>query len=351
MDKYCIDRGRLLDNPTLETLLHAEKHSIHCLVDVAACATSNFEVLADPVPGEQKYCRAFTLDDHGRTLAIARAQAIRASQPTGFRVTVKGNLIVGSGGESPPILAVTSLTSASDGCGPAGPSSPALVCAGGDGSEHHRWSVIHGSLMILSWGAILPMGVISAHFLKHRPNALWFKLHRALQVSGVIIAAAGFTVALTQFDVFAAGSGASFVHGCLGVATMTLGFWQPINAVFRPHNPPAGEEKPLKRKVWEVVHKCSGYTAIALAALTIAIGTTRPARPQTQRVFQIVYISALLLLGMMVVAAVRDGKQVATYGGGGGSSSSSDSRGGDLDGLEMRGDANRVASSMATSAN
>ena len=37
MDSYCIDRGTLLDAPKLQTLQNADKHTIHCLVDVGSC--------------------------------------------------------------------------------------------------------------------------------------------------------------------------------------------------------------------------------------------------------------------------------------------------------------------------
>ena len=37
MDRYCINRGTLLDNAQVKTLLNPEKHSLHCLVDVGVC--------------------------------------------------------------------------------------------------------------------------------------------------------------------------------------------------------------------------------------------------------------------------------------------------------------------------
>eukprot|EP00961_Rhodomonas_salina_P248517 3358693-Rhodomonas_salina.2 len=52
MDTYCVDRGTLLDNPSLKTLERPGEHSIHCLVDVSVCRGSGFEVLADPPAGQ-----------------------------------------------------------------------------------------------------------------------------------------------------------------------------------------------------------------------------------------------------------------------------------------------------------
>ena len=37
MDRFCINRGTLLDASSVKTLLNPEKHSAHCLVDVGVC--------------------------------------------------------------------------------------------------------------------------------------------------------------------------------------------------------------------------------------------------------------------------------------------------------------------------
>ena len=74
MDTYCIDRTTLLDNPSINTLEGPDKHSIHCLVDVARCYDSGFELLSDPKEGETMHVRAFKLDETGfkKALALAR---------------------------------------------------------------------------------------------------------------------------------------------------------------------------------------------------------------------------------------------------------------------------------------
>ena len=74
MDRYCIERGTLLDNPSLKTLESPDKHSIHCLVDVGLCIQSEFEMLADPTDGGGLYCRAFTLDKNGHDMVLALAR-------------------------------------------------------------------------------------------------------------------------------------------------------------------------------------------------------------------------------------------------------------------------------------
>ncbi len=48
MDTFCLDRGTMLDNSKLRSLEYPDRHSVHCLVDVAVCRESGFEVLKDP---------------------------------------------------------------------------------------------------------------------------------------------------------------------------------------------------------------------------------------------------------------------------------------------------------------
>ena len=127
MDRYCIDRGTLLDNAAVRTLESPEMHSVHCLVDVDRCVNSAFEVLgacdescANP---EGLYCRAFRLDDAGKAAAIALARETGScstctgagSQRAGFRATVVGQVV--DLNAAPPVLAVTSLLPESVGCG------------------------------------------------------------------------------------------------------------------------------------------------------------------------------------------------------------------------------------------
>jgi len=77
MDCFCIDRGTLLDAPSVRTLANPELHSFHCLIDVNSCVTSPFEVLLDPsTNGGDLYNRGFRLDDASKQQAIALAQSV-----------------------------------------------------------------------------------------------------------------------------------------------------------------------------------------------------------------------------------------------------------------------------------
>ena len=74
MDTFCIERGTLLDNPSLTTLEHPDKHTVHCLVDVPRCYESGFEVLALPSKSDTIYCRALKLDAAGNSAALKLAR-------------------------------------------------------------------------------------------------------------------------------------------------------------------------------------------------------------------------------------------------------------------------------------
>jgi len=81
-------------------------------------------------------------------------------------------------------------------------------------------------------------------------------------------------MALVNFDVFSFGKGASFIHGTLGCVVMTLGLLQPINAFLRPHPDPLIKPTPFKRRMWEILHKGSGWSALLLSLVTIFLGAS-----------------------------------------------------------------------------
>eukprot|EP01063_Lacrimia_lanifica_P039071 TRINITY_DN8479_c0_g4_i1.p1 TRINITY_DN8479_c0_g4~~TRINITY_DN8479_c0_g4_i1.p1 ORF type:complete len:392 (+),score=54.16 TRINITY_DN8479_c0_g4_i1:123-1178(+) len=320
MDTYCINRGRLLDRDTLATLDFPEEHTVHCLVDIGNCRNSEYEILTpnpDAATGGPQYCRAFRMDGEGQRRVVTHARSIgRCSSCTnssgdglkdkGYNATIKGVIV--DGDASPVRIRVTEVLSAEAGCGGAATVPTQLNC---DSGAHRPYMVAHGVLMALSWGLLLPAGVFTARLLKHRPDALWFRVHRVMQPVGLCVALAGFVIALTQFDVFvASGRKSSLAHGAIGITVMVLGLLQPLNAVIRPHAPAAGEAKPAKRLVWEVVHKGSGWVAVVLGFLNVIIGTTVIPRDYPMR-FQItIGVFAAVLITYAAVAFL-DGRAAA----------------------------------------
>ena len=75
MDRFCVDRGTLLDTGRV-TLEEPEGHTVHCLADVGQCINSPFVLLTETGGSSPKFKVALTLDDAGRGMAIAHARSI-----------------------------------------------------------------------------------------------------------------------------------------------------------------------------------------------------------------------------------------------------------------------------------
>ena len=135
---------------------------------------------------------------------------------------------------------------------------------------------IHGLIMMLGFGWLLPLGVLSAKFMKHRPDNLWFEMHQKLQLFGIVIGMIGFGIAVKNFDVYGDPKGStSYQHGVLGAITFALILLQALVAFFRPGVPIAGatsESASKNRNLWEWKHKILGYSLMVFIFVTILLG-------------------------------------------------------------------------------
>lgn len=321
MDTYCIERGTLLDNPSVVTLEGPEQHTIHCLVDVPRCYNSGFEILGDPSPPNTLYCRAFKLDATGQTAALTLARSAgstslgcstctgtaEASARTGFRATITGTFDTEDLND-PKILTTTTIELADNNICPNDDTKMLNECSTKGAGGTSGFVVAHGALMLSSWGVVLPCGVLVAKFLRHQ-DPLWFKIHRFMQICGVILALIGFCIALTQFSVFSPDYYApAQIHGICGIIVMVLGLMQPINAYFRPHkDKQAASVSPIRQR-WEYLHKGSGWFAIVLAIPTIILGTTLAGGDRTL-MFQIVYGVCIVLISVLICYLIQDGRK------------------------------------------
>lgn len=323
MDTYCIERGNLLDNPSVKTLEHPEKHSVHCLVDVGRCYNSGFEVLALPPNSNTNiYCRAIKLDETGNEIAhqlgrdmgaagsgCTTCTGTKGSLEKGFRATVIGTIDETKTSFPREIITEQVLPfevdcpsniSVTDPCTLTSADSTQIITNG--------WVLAHGTLMITSWGFLLPSGVLIAHFLRHR-DPKWFLLHRAIQLTGICLAISGFIIAISNFSVFEPGYySVAAAHGYMGCVVTVIGFLQPINAYFRPHVE-KNQPKSNKRTYWEYWHKGSGWLAIVLSIPTIIIGTTL-AGPNPSIAFQMVYAIFIIILLALIFFMFKDKKKL-----------------------------------------
>lgn len=302
MDFFCINRGTLLDRPRVRTLEGPDQHSVKCLIDVNSCVSSPFEILLDPKGNETLYSRGFQLDDTGKEMSINLARSGRSTSPSGFRAAMTATVLNLNEGDSiPPTIQVIEMvdtTTYSVAANGGLSACEALlgtkdvvdnedaqdvlqnVTVSGDapvqtqsGFTLRQIHLMHGSLMMVSWGFLLPSGTLIAKFFKHRPDGLWFKLHRGIQFLGLLLAVIGWAIALVNFNVFMDVGFNNYRHGICGMVVMVLGLLQPINALIRPHAPENDEAKTTKRFLWEIWHKSSGYGAVLLAVPTIILGS------------------------------------------------------------------------------
>ena len=132
MDRFCINRGTLLDNNRVKTLLNPELHSLHCLVDVDRCLKSGFEILAtlSTKTGDASYCPAYRIGgDSGfdNTVKLARELGNKAggcstctgsTVDKGFRALFVGKVSSGAtwSADKPPVLEVTQVLEAGSKC-------------------------------------------------------------------------------------------------------------------------------------------------------------------------------------------------------------------------------------------
>ncbi|XP_021739481.1 cytochrome b561, DM13 and DOMON domain-containing protein At5g54830 [Chenopodium quinoa] len=127
---------------------------------------------------------------------------------------------------------------------------------------------VHGFMMFLAWGILLPAGVLTARYLKHMKGDGWYKVHVYLQYSGLAIVLLGFLFAVAELK----GLFMTSLHVKLGMAGVVLACFQPINASLRPKKASNGESPSLKRVIWEYSHVIIGRSAIMIGMAALLTG-------------------------------------------------------------------------------
>lgn len=128
---------------------------------------------------------------------------------------------------------------------------------------------VHGFMMFLAWGILLPGGILAARYLKQHVNGdSWFRIHVYLQYSGLAIVFLGFLFAVAELR------GLSFhsTHVKFGMLAILLAVAQPINAYFRPKNPAPGEETSSERLIWVYTHVIIGRCGIVVGIAALISG-------------------------------------------------------------------------------
>ncbi|TYG47585.1 hypothetical protein ES288_D11G351100v1 [Gossypium darwinii] len=112
---------------------------------------------------------------------------------------------------------------------------------------------VHGFMLFLSWGILIPGGILAARYLKHVKGDGWYQIHIYLQYSGLAIILLGVLFAVTELRGFYVSS----LHVKLGIAAIVSASVQPMNAYLRPEKPANGEDASTKRLINLGVFPCN----------------------------------------------------------------------------------------------
>ena len=133
--------------------------------------------------------------------------------------------------------------------------------------------ITHGVIMWFAWAILASIGIFASAFrwIGDKENdPTWFKVHRGVQATVVILDLVGFVIAIV-FTIQKDNPHFDNAHMIIGLVVTILSVLQPINAWFRPH-PPFPDGKPTGRIVWEWIHKGFGYITWILANVAIMLG-------------------------------------------------------------------------------
>jgi hypothetical protein len=125
---------------------------------------------------------------------------------------------------------------------------------------------IHAILMFISWGFLIPFGMIWARYTRGLKHKLWFKVHRVTQSLGFLIAIAGFIMA------FIAVGPLRHWHGLLGIAIITFTVVQVVYAFFRPSAPLLGHDKTIAQLTFETFHIWNARILVIFVLIQIFTG-------------------------------------------------------------------------------
>lgn len=173
---------------------------------------------------------------------------------------------------------------------------------------------VHGVLNALSWGVMMPIGVMSARYLKvfKSNNPAWFYIHVSCQTLAYVIGVAGWAtgVKLGESD------WNSGTHAHIGLTLFILGTLQVFALLLRP--------KPdhKYRLYWNIYHHATGYTVIALSIFNIFEGLELL---DPDHKWKTIYIGILIFYGAIaivmeiitwtiVIKRKRDGKEKSHHG-------------------------------------
>ncbi|KAG7011874.1 Cytochrome b561 and DOMON domain-containing protein, partial [Cucurbita argyrosperma subsp. argyrosperma] len=126
--------------------------------------------------------------------------------------------------------------------------------------------VIHGILNAVSWGLLLPIGAVTARYLRNVQalGPAWFYAHAGVQLAGFALGTIGFVIGIRLGEL---SPGVEYsLHRKLGIAVFTLGGLQTLALLFRP------KTTNKFRKYWKSYHHFVGYACVVMGVVNVFQG-------------------------------------------------------------------------------
>ncbi|KAL8088000.1 hypothetical protein AgCh_037949 [Apium graveolens] len=133
-------------------------------------------------------------------------------------------------------------------------------------SNIHTLKMVHGVLNAISWGVLLPVGVVVARYLRHFQSLgpAWFYFHAGVQLLAILLGTTGFAIGIRLGQM---SSGTVYgLHRKLGISAFCLGSLQTLALLFRP------KTTNKYRKYWKSYHHFVGYACVVLGVVNVFQG-------------------------------------------------------------------------------
>ncbi|TYG62462.1 hypothetical protein ES288_D07G233300v1 [Gossypium darwinii] len=160
--------------------------------------------------------------------------------------------------------------------------------AGASSDSRTRRRNVHGVLNTVSWGILMPLGAITARYMKVFKSAdpAWFYLHVACQSSAYVVGVAGWATGIKL------GSDSPGIthnpHRTIGIILFCFGTLQVFALLLRPN------KNHKYRLYWNIYHHSIGYSVIILSIVNIFEGFDI-LNPEDK--WERIYIGILIFLG------------------------------------------------------
>ncbi|KAL5581716.1 hypothetical protein UlMin_014158 [Ulmus minor] len=129
-----------------------------------------------------------------------------------------------------------------------------------------RMRTVHGVINAISWGILLPIGAVTARYLRHVQclGPAWFYAHAGTQLSAFFLGTVGFAMGIRLGEL---SPGVQYgLHRKLGFAAFCLGALQTLALLFRP------KTTNKFRKYWKSYHHFVGYACVVLGVVNVFQG-------------------------------------------------------------------------------